>query len=153
MPALALCNCEDKSNDNRNSHVSSQRGEATMARPKAKPVKPGAHPVIPHLVCAGAASAIEFYKKAFGAEEMMRLPGPDGRLMHACITINGAHVFLTDENVEYGAPGPKTLKGSPVFIHLTVKDVDAFAKRAVAAGANSRTRSAIAGRWRRTSRI
>ena len=106
-----------------------------MPNPKPKPVQAGIHPVIPHLVCAGAAKAIEFYKKAFGAEEMMRMPGPDGKLMHACININGAPVFLVDENVEYGAPGPKTLKGSPVFIHLSVKDVDAVVKRAVKAGA------------------
>lgn len=106
-----------------------------MLKQETKSMQAGLHPVIPHLVCAGAASAIEFYKKAFGAEEMMRLPGPDGKLMHACISISDAPVFLVDENVEYGAPGPKTLKGSPVFIHLSVKDVDAFAKRAVEAGA------------------
>jgi PhnB protein len=106
----------------------------TMPKSKATPVQPNLHDAIPHLVCAGAAKAIDFYKKAFGAEEVSRLPDPDRKLMHAAITINGAQVFLTDEMLEYGVPGPKTLKGSPVFIHLTVKDVDAFAKRAVKAG-------------------
>ncbi|MGL4398056.1 MAG: VOC family protein [Hyphomicrobium sp.] len=96
---------------------------------------PSPAPIVPHLVCAGAAKAIEFYVKAFGATEMMRLPGPDGKLMHACVTINGAPVFLVDEMIERGAPGPLALKGSPVFIHLNVADVDAFVARAVEAGA------------------
>jgi len=76
-------------------------------------VPDGMHSVTPHLVCAGAADAIEFYKKAFSAEEVMRLPGPDGILMHAMIRI----------------------AGSPVTIHVFVADVDAFVARAVAAGA------------------
>lgn len=89
----------------------------------------------PHLVTAGAAEAIEFYKRAFGAEEMIRLPGPDGKLMHAAIRINGSMVMLMDENVDCGMVGPKTLKGTPVTIHLMVDDVDAFVARAVEAGA------------------
>lgn len=89
----------------------------------------------PHLVCAGAADAIEFYKKAFGANEMMRLPGPDGRLMHASISINDAMVMLNDEYPEHGGLSPKSLGGTPVTIHLTVPDVDAFFQRAVDAGA------------------
>ena len=106
-----------------------------MANAQSKPLKEETYPVIPHLVCDGAASAIEFYKKAFGAEEQVRLAGPDGKLMHACIHINGAPVFLVDEFPDFGSHGPKALKGSPVSVHLTVKDVDAFAKRAVDAGA------------------
>jgi PhnB protein len=93
------------------------------------------HVVTPHLVCAGAAQAIEFYKKAFGATEEARLPGPDGKLMHALIRINGAAVMLVDEMPQWGALGPKALKGSPVTLHLYVDDVDAFVKRAVGAGA------------------
>jgi uncharacterized glyoxalase superfamily protein PhnB len=89
----------------------------------------------PHLVCAGAAEAIEFYKRAFGAEEMIRLPGQDGKLMHASVQINGAMVMLVDENVGRGVLSPKSLKGSPVSIHLNVEDVDAFVDRAVKAGA------------------
>lgn len=93
------------------------------------------HTVTPHLVCAGAAAAIEFYKKAFNAVEAGRLPGPDGRLMHALIRIEGSAVMLVDEMPEWGALGPKSLKGSPVTIHLYVADVDAVVARAVAAGA------------------
>ncbi len=89
----------------------------------------------PHLVIAGAAEAIDFYKRAFGAQEMIRLPGRDGKLMHAAIRINGAMVMLVDENVDCGMPGPKTLKGTPVSIHLMVDDVDAWVARAVEAGA------------------
>jgi len=93
------------------------------------------HSVTPHLVCAGAAQAIEFYKKAFGAVEEARLPGPDGKLMHAMIRIGDSAIMLADEMPEWGSLGPKALKGSPVTIHLYVDDADAFAKRAAAAGA------------------
>ena len=103
--------------------------------PKVKPVPDGMHTVTPHLVCAGAADAIEFYKKAFGAVEEGRLPGPNGKLMHAMIRIGDSAVMLVDEMPEWCALGPKALKGSPVTIHLYVDDVDAFAARAVAAGA------------------
>jgi uncharacterized glyoxalase superfamily protein PhnB len=103
--------------------------------PKVKPVPDGMHTVTPHLVCAGAADAIEFYKKAFNAVEGGRLPGPNGRLMHAMIRIEGSAVMLVDEMPEWGAFGPKSLKGSSVTIHLYVEDVDAVVKRAVDAGA------------------
>jgi PhnB protein len=96
---------------------------------------PGMHALSPHLVCAGAADAIDFYKAAFGATEMVRLAGPDGRLMHACLSINGSSVMLVDENRDYGMLSPKALSGTPVTIHLIVQDVDAVAQRAVAAGA------------------
>jgi len=95
----------------------------------------GMHSVTPHLVCAGAAKAIEFYKQAFGAEEGARLPGPDGRLMHASVKIGDSQVMLVDEMPEWGALGPKSLKGTPVTIHLYVEDVDALVARAVKAGA------------------
>jgi uncharacterized glyoxalase superfamily protein PhnB len=95
----------------------------------------GMHSVTPHLVCAGAAQAIEFYKQAFGAEEGARLPGPDGRLMHASVKIGDSQVMLVDEMPEWGALGPKSLKGTPVTIHLYVEDVDALVARAVKAGA------------------
>ena len=103
--------------------------------PQLKPIPEGMRAVTPHLVCAGAADAIEFYKKAFGAEEKARLPGPDGKLMHALIRINGDAVMLVDEMPQWGALGPKALKGSPVTIHLYVDNVDAVVKRAVDAGA------------------
>lgn len=89
----------------------------------------------PHLICDGASEAIEFYKKAFGAEEMMRLPGEDGRIMHAAVSINGAMVMLVDESRDYGMLGPKALKGSPVILHLMVGDADAAIDRAAKAGA------------------
>ena len=94
--------------------------------------------ITPHLICAGAADAIEFYKKAFGAEEMMRMPGPDGRLMHAAVKIGDSMVMLVDEMPEWGALGPKSLKGSPVTIHLMVDNVDEVYARAVAAGATAK---------------
>jgi uncharacterized glyoxalase superfamily protein PhnB len=93
------------------------------------------HSVTPHLVCAGAANAIEFYKKAFGAIEVTRLPGAQGKLMHATIRIGDSAVMLVDESPEWGMLGPKSLKGSPVTIHLYVDDADAFVARAVKAGA------------------
>jgi uncharacterized glyoxalase superfamily protein PhnB len=104
-----------------------------MSRPKAIPE--GMHVVTPHLICAGAADAIEFYKKAFAATEVARMPGPDGKIIHAAIQIHGDTVMLVDEMPQWGALGPKALKGSPVVIHLYVEDVDSFVSRAVAAGA------------------
>ena len=103
--------------------------------PQVKPIPEGMHTVTPHLVCAGAADAIEFYKKAFNATEGGRLPAPNGKLMHAQIRICGSAVMLVDEMPEWGALGPKALKGSSVTIHLYVPDVDAAVAQAVAAGA------------------
>lgn len=102
--------------------------------PDAKAQRPQ-QALTPHLVVDGAADAIAFYKKAFGAEEMMRMPAPDGKLMHAAIMVNGAVVMMVDENKHYGNLGPKTLKGTPVVLHLDVPDVDASIKRAADAGA------------------
>jgi uncharacterized glyoxalase superfamily protein PhnB len=96
---------------------------------------PAMPPLAPHLVCDGAADAIEFYKAAFGATEMMRMPGHDGRLMHAAIVIDGAVVMLVDENRQFGMLGPKALGGTPVTLHLTVADADAAIARAEKAGA------------------
>jgi uncharacterized glyoxalase superfamily protein PhnB len=108
-----------------------------MTTNSVKPIPEGMHTVTPHLICAGAAEAIEFYKKAFGASETSRLPGPNGKLMHASIRIGDSTVMLVDEMREWGALGPKALNGSPVTIHLYVDDVDAFTARAVAAGAKT----------------
>ncbi|WP_423414607.1 VOC family protein [Hyphomicrobium sp. B1] len=91
--------------------------------------------ITPHLVCAGAADAIDFYKKAFGAEEEMRLAGANGKLMHAAVRVGNARFMLVDELPEWGSSSPITLGGSPVTIHLYVADVDAFVERAVKAGA------------------
>ena len=106
-----------------------------MSTPQVKPIPDGMHTVTPHLVCAGAADAIEFYKNAFNAVELGRIPGPQGKLIHAMIRIGDSAVMLVDEFPEWGSLGPRSLKGSPVTIHLYVDDVDAFAQRAVAAGA------------------
>ena len=102
---------------------------------QVKPIPEGMHSLTPHLVCAGAADAIEFYKKAFGATEGGRLSGPDGKLMHAMLHIGDSALMLVDEMRDCNALGPKALKGSPVTIHLYVEDVDACVERAVAAGA------------------
>jgi uncharacterized glyoxalase superfamily protein PhnB len=110
----------DNDNDNDNDNVA---------------LRDGMHQLSPHLVCAGAADAIDFYIAAFGATEMMRMPGPDGRLMHASVSINGSSVLLVDEMLEHGIKSPRTLGGTPVTIHLVVPDADAFVDRAVAAGA------------------
>ncbi len=71
------------------------------------------HGVSPHLICAGAAKAIAFYKAAFGAEEVMRITGPEGRLMHACILINGSSIMLFDEMPQMGALGHRGSRMSP----------------------------------------
>ncbi len=102
---------------------------------KVKPIPDGMHTVTPHLVCAGAGAAIDFYKRAFKATELHRLPGPDGKLMHAAVKIGDSTVMLVDENAAYGLHGPKSLKGSPVTLHLSVANADAFLAHAVAAGA------------------
>jgi uncharacterized glyoxalase superfamily protein PhnB len=107
----------------------------TMTKSQVKPIPEGMRTVTPHLVCAGAADAIEFYKRAFNAVEMGRMPGPEGKLVHALIRIGDSAVMLVDEFPDWGAFGPKSLKGSPVTIHLYVEDVDATVQRAVAAGA------------------
>ncbi len=81
-----------------------------MITPQVKPVPEWMHTVTPHLICAGAADAIEFYKKAFDAVEMARVPGPQGKLIHACIQIGDSVVMLVDEFPDRGGFGPKSLK-------------------------------------------
>ncbi|MEP6825757.1 MAG: VOC family protein [Ramlibacter sp.] len=105
-----------------------------MPTPATKAIPDGMHSITPHLVCAGAAEAIRFYVKAFGAVEKMIVPGPEGKLMHACVQIGDSQLFLMDEFVEWGAVGPKGLKSSPVTIHLQVEDADAAFAKALAAG-------------------
>lgn len=100
-----------------------------------KPVPEGMHTVTPHLTCGGAADAIEFYKRAFGAVELTRLAGAAGKLMHAMIRIGDSSIMLVDEFPEHGSFGPKAMKNSPVTLHLYVDDVDGFVRRAVDAGA------------------
>jgi PhnB protein len=100
-----------------------------------KAIPEGYHSVTPYLIVKRAADAIEFYKKALGATELMRMPQSDGRIGHAELKIGDSHVMLADEFPEMNMRGPKSFGGSPVTMHLYVEDVDAVAKRAVAAGA------------------
>jgi uncharacterized glyoxalase superfamily protein PhnB len=97
------------------------------------------HGIIPHLVVQGGAQAIEFYKKAFGATEIMRMPGPDGKTIgHAELKIAGSMVFLADECPVMGSRSPLALGGTPVTLSFYVPDVDAVFAQAVAAGATVR---------------
>ena len=105
---------------------------------KAKAIPEGCEGIIPHLIVEGGSKAVEFYKKAFGAEEVMRMPAPDGRLMHAELRIGGSLVFLCDDFPEMcggQARNPKALGGTPGNIHRYVPDVDAVVRRAADAGA------------------
>jgi PhnB protein len=103
-----------------------------------KAIPAGHRTVTPYLTIKSAAKALEFYKKAFGATETYKLMMPDGRLGHAEIRLGDSMIMLSDEFPEYGGKAPETLGGSPVSIHLYVEDVDAFFKRALAAGARER---------------
>jgi PhnB protein len=106
-----------------------------MSAPAVKPIPEGMHSLTPHLICAGAADAIKFYAEAFGAIEQFRLPGPEGKLMHACVKIGDSMLMLVDEMAGCSMLGPRALKGSPVAIHLYVPNVDAVVAQAVEAGA------------------
>ena len=100
-----------------------------------KAIPEGYHSVTPYLIVDGAAAAIEFYKKAFGAVEVMRMPAPGGRIGHAEIKIGDSHVMLADENAEMNARSPKSVGGTPLSLLVYVEDVDETVERAVAAGA------------------
>jgi PhnB protein len=105
---------------------------------QVEPIPKHMHSVTPHLVCDGAADAIEFYKKAFNAVEGGRMQTPDGKIMHAEVRIGDSTVMLVDEFPDYGSIGPKKLNGSPVTIHLYVPNVDQVFEQALAAGATVR---------------
>ena len=100
-----------------------------------KPIPDGYHSVTPYLIVHDAASALEFYKKALGAVELMRMPGPDGKIGHAEIRIGDSPVMLADENLAMGARSARTIGGSPISLMVYVEDVDARVAQAVAAGA------------------
>ena len=100
-----------------------------------KPVPEGYHAVTPYLILNAAGDAIAFYRKALGAEEVMRMDDPSGKIRHAEISIGGSRIMLADEHPDIQALSPKTIGGSPVSIHLYVENVDAAIERAVAAGA------------------
>ncbi len=102
---------------------------------KVSPIPAGYHTVTAYLACGDAARAIEFYKKAFGAKEVMRMPGPDGRIGHAELSIGDSRVMLTDEYGEMEFLSPLTRGGTTVHMHLYVRGVDKLVERALAAGA------------------
>ena len=101
----------------------------------ANPKPEGYHTATPYLIIQGAAQAIDFYRKAFGASERMRLDGPGGALMHAEIQIGDSPIMLADEFPQMNALSPLSVGGSPVFILLYVENVDTMFQRAVEAGA------------------
>ena len=100
-----------------------------------KPIPDGYNSVIPYLHIKGAARALEFYKSAFGAKEVLRMPGPGGQVMHAELKIGDSMIMLSDEHPQMGALGPQSVGGTPVTLHLYVENVDAVVQKAVAAGA------------------
>lgn len=116
----------------------SRKAPATKAAARRKKVHfipKGYHSVTPYLACQNAARAIDFYKRAFGAVEVMRMPAPGGKIGHAEIGIGDSRVMLTDEYPEMDFLGPQARGGTTVHIHVYVKDADAMVERAVAAGA------------------
>ena len=115
--------------------VARKKAARKPARRKVEAVPKAYGSVTAALAVRGAADAIVFYQKAFGARELSRMPGPDGKLMHAEVKIGDTIVMLGDEAPEMGSPSPQALNGSPVSLMLYVKDVDAVFARAVAAGA------------------
>ena len=99
-----------------------------------QPIPPGFHTVTPSLIVRNGAEAIEFYKKALGAQELMRMAGPDGKIGHAELKIGDSIVFLTDENPAMGCKSPQTLGGTASSLYLYVEDVDKAFQRAIDAG-------------------
>jgi PhnB protein len=102
---------------------------------KVKPIPEGYHTLTPYLIVHDAAGAIEFYKQAFGATEMFRMDGPDGRIGHAEMRVGDSQIMLADEHPEMNARSPQTMGGSPVSFMLYVEDVDGMVAQALAAGA------------------
>jgi PhnB protein len=102
---------------------------------RVKPIPDGHHTITPYLSIKGAAAAIDFYKRAFGAMEMMRMAQPDGRIGHAELQIGDSRVMLADEFPEMDFRSPASVGGTPVTLHMYVEDVDAVVSQAVAAGA------------------
>ncbi len=103
----------------------------------AGPVPTGYHTVTPYLAIRDAAKAIEFYKNAFDATEVMRVPGPNGNIGHAEIEVGDSRIMLADEHPDMGFVGPQTLGGSSITIHLYVEDVDAVFGKGIQAGAKA----------------
>jgi len=100
-----------------------------------KPIPDGYHTATPYLIIKDAGRALDFYKKALGAEELFRMAGPGGKIGHAEIKIGNSILMLADEHPEMGYKGPQSYGGTPISIMLYVEDVDAQFQKAVAAGA------------------
>lgn len=103
---------------------------------KVSPIPAGYHAVTPYLIVDGAAKALDFYVQVFGAKEVMRMPGPDGRVAHAEILIGDSHVMLADEAPQMGIRGPQPGAATPLSLMVYVPDVDAMFAKAIAAGAS-----------------
>jgi uncharacterized glyoxalase superfamily protein PhnB len=103
--------------------------------PRVNPIPQGYHTVTPSLVVEDAAKALEFYRKALGAEETVRMPGPDGKIMHAEFRIGDSLLMLSDEMPDMGARSPRAYGGTPVKFYVYVENVDAAWKQALDAGA------------------
>jgi len=102
---------------------------------KTEYIPDGYHTATPYLIVTGAVRALEFYKQAFGAAEVLRMDGPDGKVMHAEIKIGDSHIMLADEFPDMDARSPQTIGGTPVSLMLYLEDADAVTARAVSAGA------------------
>ena len=101
------------------------------------PIPEGFPRVTPYLIVDGAAAAIDFYRSVLGASERMRMPGPDGRIGHAELTLGDSVIMLADENPDMDIRGPAKFGGTPVSLHVYVEDSDAVFERAVRAGAKA----------------
>lgn len=99
-----------------------------------KPIPEGYHTVTPYLFIKGAARAIDYYTQVFGAKERVRMPGPNGQVMHAELQIGDSIVMLADENPQMGARSPQTIGGAASSLHVYVANVDGTAQKAVDAG-------------------
>jgi PhnB protein len=117
--------------------MAARKAPAKKARAKVQPIPKGYHIITPSIVVRGAAEAIEFYKKAFGAKELGRMAGPDGKIMHAEIRIGDSIVMLSDEIPGMGSSAPQTVGGTSSSLMIYTRDVDALFAQAVAAGAKA----------------
>jgi PhnB protein len=102
-----------------------------------KPIPEGYHTLTPHIVVSDAAKAIEFYEKAFGAKEVMRMDGPGGSVLHAEIKIGDSPIMIAEEHPDMGVRSPLSIGGSPVTLNLHVADCDKMFNQAVSAGATA----------------
>ncbi len=113
-----------------------KRKKSSPKKKVISPIPKGFHSVTPGLAVRNAAEAIEFYKRALGAKEKMRMPGPDGKIMHADIMIGDSHIMLGEENVQMNHLSPLSLNGTPVGLYVYFRNADKVFDQAVKAGAS-----------------